>query len=82
MYIYILLLLLMCGVKKKQYFNVLMVVIIIYCVGYIILLCYLYYFNVLNVNYKKKKKCVECQNKAFDVGCIIQSGVKIDKLVF
>ena len=44
---------LMCGVKKKKkYFNELMVVIVIYCVGYIILLCYLYYFNVLNIKIK------------------------------
>ena len=38
----------MWGVKKK-YFNVLIVVVIVYCVGYIILLYCLYYFNVLNV---------------------------------
>ena len=28
------------------------VVVVIYCVRYIILLCYLYYFNVFNVNIK------------------------------
>ena len=39
---------------KKKYFNVLVVVIvvIVYCVRYTILLCYLYYFNVLNVKIK------------------------------
>ena len=36
----------------KLFFNVLMVVVIVYCVGYIILLYYLYYFNVLNVKIK------------------------------
>ena len=41
----------MWGVKKIV-FNVLMVIVIAYCVGYIILLCYLYYFNMLNVKIK------------------------------
>jgi len=39
-------------VLKKKYFNLLRVVIVIYYVGYIILLCFLYYFNVLNVKIK------------------------------
>ena len=38
--------------KNIYYFNVLMVVIVVYCVGYIILLCSLYHFNVLNVKIK------------------------------
>ena len=37
---------------KKKYFNVLMVVVVGNCVRYIILLYYLYYFNLLNVNIK------------------------------
>ena len=41
----------MWGVKKIV-FNVLMVIVIVYCVEYIILLCYLYYFNMLNVKIK------------------------------
>ena len=40
---------------KKKYFNVLMVVVVGYCVKYIILLCCLYYFNVLNVKWVIKR---------------------------
>ena len=61
----------MWGVKKKLYFNVLMVVVFVCCVGYIILLCYLYYFNMLNVKIK-----------SFDVWCIIKWDIKIYKIVF
>ena len=46
----------MWGVKKIV-FNVLMVVIV-YWVGYIILLCYLYYINMLNVKIKLLIFCV------------------------
>ena len=35
--------------QKKKKINVL---IVVYCVRYIILLCCLYYFNVLNINIK------------------------------
>jgi len=38
--------------KVNIYINVLVVVVVVYCVGYIILLCYLYYFNVLNAKIK------------------------------
>ena len=48
-----------------------MVVVVVYCVEYIILLCCLYYFNVLNNKIKP-----------FDVEYIIKWGVKIDKVVF
>ena len=33
-------------------FGGVVVVAIVYCIGNIILLCYLYYFNLLNVNIK------------------------------
>ena len=32
--------------------------IVIYCIEYIIILCYLYYFNVLNVKIKRLMLCV------------------------
>ena len=48
-----------------------MVVVVVYCFRYIILLCCLYYFNVLNNKIKP-----------FDVEYIIKWGVKIDKVVF
>ena len=37
-------------VSWKQ--NILIVVIVCYYIRYVILLCYLYYFNVLNINIK------------------------------
>ena len=53
-----------------------MVVIIIYCVGYIILLCYLYYFNVLNVNDKKKKNVLNVRIKPLMLGVLYSRVLK------
>ena len=44
-----------CGCGRVVVFvvvAVIVVVIVVYCVEYIILLCYLYYFNVLHVKIK------------------------------
>ena len=39
-------------VKQHNIFYVVVVVVVVYCNGYIILLCYLYYFNILNAKIK------------------------------
>ena len=64
---------------------VMVVVPVVSCVGYIILLYFLYYFNVLNVKKKllilglsKKKK----KKKTIDIECFLKWGGKLDKVGF